>query len=83
MPENIVPGALVFDKDLEIYGVVMRVQPGQVQVYLDTNQTKNFSDLSRIERVQFGQRVQQLNPKRSGFKLAQVSDDPPVWKMRS
>lgn len=81
MPESILPGALVFDKDLEIYGVVMRVQPGQVQVYLDSNQTKNFSDPSRIERVEFGQRVQQLNPKRSGFKLAQVSDDPPVWKV--
>jgi superfamily II DNA/RNA helicase len=81
MPENILPGALVFDKDLEIYGVVMRVHPGQVQVFLDSNTTKIFSDLSRIERVEFGQRVQQHHPKRSGFKLAQVSVDPPVWKV--
>jgi SNF2 family DNA or RNA helicase len=78
---GILLGALVFDKDLEIYGIVMRIQANQVHILLDTNQPKIISDLSKIERVEFGQRVQMMNPKRSGFKLGQVSVEPPVWKV--
>ena len=81
MMNGILLGALVFDKDLEIYGIVMRIQANQVHILLDTNQPKIISDLSKIERVEFGQRVQMMNPKRSGFKLGQVSVEPPVWKV--
>ncbi len=81
MTDEILLGALIFDKELEVFGVVMRIRPNQIEVLLDTNQVKLFSDLTKIERVKFGQRVQMHNPKRSGYKLSQVSFVPPVWKV--